>query len=412
MTNPQHTHGPSPQTAQWRLPAGARTLGWGCAAVGVVLLAVAAWLGNAAGDGWRGFLRSYLVAWCFWASISLGGLFFTAVQHTTRAGWSVSVRRLAELCGAVMPVLAVLFLPLLVPVLTGSEGLYPWVAPEAVAASELLQHKSPWLNTTWFGARAVVYLAVWVWLGRLFLVGSVRQDTDGDVGRTIAFERFSPLALILLALTTTFASFDWIMSLEPTWYSTIFGVYFFSGAAVAILSAMILFAVGLRAAGVLRDAITVEHDHDLGKLLFAFTVFWGYIAFSQYLLIWYGNIPEETEYYLHRAHGIWGGWSLALIIGHLVLPMVGLLSRHVKRRPLLLAFWAVWLLVMHWADLAWLIWPSAGANAVWSVPIEAACMFGVGSLWLAGWLHWASHCALAPMADPRLPESLRFENSY
>ncbi len=243
-------------------------------------------------------------------------------------------------------------------------------------------------------------------------MGSVRQDADGDVARTIAIERFSPLAIILLALTTTFAAFDWIMSLEPMWYSTIFGVYFFSGAAVAILSALVLFVAVLRAFVVVRDAITVEHDHDLGKLLFAFTVFWGYIAFSQYLLIWYGNIPEETEYYLHRSHGIWGMWSLALIVGHLVLPMVGLLSRHVKRRPLLLGFWALWLLAMHWADLAWLIRPSAGSDAVWSAPVEAACMFGLGGLWLAGWLHWASHCALVPLADPRLPESLRFENSY
>lgn len=412
MNSFPHTHGHGTHTHPWRLPSGARTFGWGCGAVGVVLLALAAWLGYSAGDGWRGFLRSYLVAWCFWVSISLGGLFFTAVQHTTRAGWSVSVRRLAELCGAVMPLMAVLFLPVLLPVLMGNDVIYPWVAADTVAANDLLQHKSPWLNPTWFGARAVVYLAVWVWLGRLFLVGSVRQDADGDVARTISIERFSPLALILLALTTTFAAFDWIMSLEPTWYSTIFGVYFFSGAAVAVLSVLILFVAALRGAGTLRDAVTVEHDHDLGKLLFAFTVFWGYIAFSQYLLIWYGNIPEETEYYLHRSHGIWGVWSLALIAGHLVLPMVGLLSRHVKRRPLLLAFWAVWLLVMHWADLAWLIWPSAGSDAVWSIAVEAACLLGLGGLWLAGWLHWASHCALVPLADPRLAESLRFENSY
>lgn len=408
MTDSTHPRDDRIEPQRLRLPPSAHRWKGVAIVIGVVGLGAAAGLGYSSGDGWAGFSRSYLVAWCFWTTISLGGLFYTAVQHAVRAGWSVSTRRLAELYGAAMPLAAVAFLPILLPVLAGSSTLYPWVGE---SHDELIVHKSVWLNPLWFGVRSVVYLGVWVWLGRWFLVGSVMQDADGEIFRTVRFERLSPIALIILGLTTTFAAFDWIMSLEPKWYSTIFGVYFFAGAAVAILSAVILSAVSLRLLGLLREAITAEHYHDLGKLLFAFTVFWGYIAFSQYLLIWYGNIPEETEYYLHRSHGLWDVWAKLLIFGHLLAPMVGLLSRHVKRQPILLAAWAVWLLAMHWADLTWLIRPSTAESAVWSPWVDFSCMLGLGGVWMSGWLHWASRCALMPAADPRLIESLSFENN-
>lgn len=378
--------------------------------VGIVGLAAAGVLGHLRGDGWRYLSHSYLISFCFFASISLGGLFFVAVQHATRAGWSVTVRRLAEITGANMPVLGLLMLPVLLPVLAGSDVLYPWVNPKTVAADELLEHKSDWLNPQFFALRSVAYLVVWVLLGRFFLVRSLRQDASQDTAPTLAMERLSPAALILFALTISFASFDWLMSLMPTWYSTIYGVYYFGGSAVAIFAWLILAAMALQARGRVQGVINVEHYHDLGKFLFAFVIFWGYIAFSQYLLIWYANIPEETQWYLPRQQGQWTFVSLGLIVGHMFIPFLALLSRHVKRSKPLLAFWAVWLMAMHWIDLYWLVMPGLSPEVAPFSVIDVCCFVGIGGVWMAGWLQLAGDRPLVPLGDPRLHEALAFEN--
>ena len=354
-------------------------------------------LGWQCGDGWTCFSYSYLLNYCFFLSISLGALFCVALDHATRAGWNVALRRLAEIMAANFPCLTVLFLPIIVPVLLGSHSLYAWNDPSAVAGDPLLRHKAPYLSAGFFGVRAVIYLAVWWLLGRFYLTRSLEQDRSGDPALTLRMERLSPVALLLCAVTVTFASFDWLMSLSPRWFSTIFGVYFYSGAVVGFFAAIILAAVVLQLLGRLksplslwergggegglneeaipdsaltltlsqreRGLITVEHYHDLGKLLFAFVIFWGYIAFSQYLLIWYANIPEETEWYLVRQSGPWLWVSLVLLFGGLLIPFCGLLSRHAKRRRWSLAFWAVWLLAMHWIDLYWIIMPNLGVRA-------------------------------------------------
>jgi len=288
----------------------ATTLGpWGrrlpgpALAIGLAGLAAGLGLGWMADDGMRRFLHSYLVNYCFFLSLSLGGLFFVLTQHVTRAGWSVAVRRLAEILAANMFWLTVLFLPVVVPVLLGNSALYPWNDTAAIAGDDLLRLKEPYLNPAFFGVRCLIYFLAWWYLSRYYLSRSVRQDASGEAELTVQMERRSPAALILFGVTVTFASFDWLMSLEPHWFSTIFGVYFFSGAAVGGLAAVILAAVALQAGGRLTDAITTEHYHDLGKLLFAFVIFWGYMAFSQYMLIWYANIPEETAWYLQRQSG-------------------------------------------------------------------------------------------------------------
>jgi hypothetical protein len=203
------------------------------------------------------------------------------------------------------------------------------------------------------------------------------------------------------------------MSLSPHWFSTIYGVYFFSGAVVAFFAAIILAAAALQLSGRLKNSISIEHYHDLGKLLFAFVIFWGYIAFSQYLLIWYANIPEETQWYLARQSGPWVWVSLVLLFGNLLIPFFGLLSRHAKRRKWSLSFWAVWLLVMHWIDLYYLVMPSLGGQSA-TLPFSAIdiCLFlGIGGVYLAGLVHTAGQRPLLPVADPRLKESLAFENS-
>jgi len=240
-----------------------------------------------------------------------------------------------------MPCLAVLFLPIFVPLLLEKSSLYVWADPSVVADDEALHQKvAYYLNPGFFAVRAVLYFVVWIGLARFFLRRSITQDESGDPALTQRMERGSPAALLLFALTVTFASFDWLMSLEPKWFSTIFGVYYFSGAAVGFLAAIILLVMLLQATGRLTSSVTVEHYHDLGKLLFGFVVFWGYIAFSQYMLIWYANIPEESVWYLARQQGSWKWVSLVLLFGHLLIPFFGLLPREAKRRKLSLGFWA------------------------------------------------------------------------
>ncbi len=200
------------------------------------------------------------------------------------------------------------------------------------------------------------------------------------------------------------------MSLTPHWFSTAYGVYYFSGAAVAALSAVILLLIALQAHGQLVTTITTEHYHELGKLLFAFIVFWGYIAFSQYMLIWYANMPEETEWYMPRQEGGWLAVSLILLFGHLFIPFLGLISRHAKRNKKMLGFWAVWMLVVHWFDMLYLVGPATESPGVLFGLINACCLVGLGLLFLAGVLRLAGDRSLVPTKDPRLGESLGFEN--
>jgi len=383
------------------------------AVAGIVVLIIAGWLSeplNRFDDSLTRFSASYLVSYVFYLSISLGALFFVALQHLVRAGWSVTVRRLAEILAANVLWCGVLFLPILVPVLLGNSPLYAWSHPAVVAADELLQHKSLYLNGPFFAVRAVFYFLVWGLMAWFFFRQSTRQDDSGDPTLTRRMEKAAPAAMILFGVTITFASFDWLMSIEPLWFSTIFGLYFFSGAVVGALAALILFALALQMGGMATRAITVEHYHDLGKLLLGFIVFWGYMAFSQYLLIWYANIPEESVWYLARQTGPWTWITVGLLFGHLLIPFLGLLSREVKRRKILLGAWAVWILAAHWLDIYWLVMPTFAPERLPFGLMDLCCVAGVGSLFLAGVIRTARSCELIPLGDPRLKESLAFEN--
>jgi hypothetical protein len=316
-----------------------------------------------------------------------------------------------------MPLLTLLFLPIIVPVLLDSHSLYAWNNRSEAAGDRLLGPEATYLSPGFFGIRCVVYFAIWCLLARFYLTRSLEQDRTGDAGLTRRMEWFSPLALLLYGATVTFASFDWLMSLWPHWFSSIFGVYFYAGAVVGFFAAIILAAMVLQLFGLLKKAITVEHYHDLGKLLFGFVIFWGYIAFSQYLLIWYANMPEETRWYAARQSGPWVLVSLVLLFGNLLIPFFGLLGRQAKRQKWSLMFWAVWLLVMHWIDLYWLVMPGLNASGITSamgLPLGAidVCLFlGIGGVYLAGLVHVAGQHPLLPVADPRLGESLAFENT-
>jgi hypothetical protein len=346
----------------------------------------------------------------YFLSIGLGALFFVTLQHLTRAGWSVAVRRLAELMAATLPLVALLLVPILAAMVQGNPSLYIWVDDNMVQADELLRAKQAYLNVPFFLLRVVVYFLVWAILSRFFLRNSLRQDQSGDLRLSAAMQRMSAPGMMLFALTTTFCAVDLLMSLTPHWYSTVFGVYFFAGSVIGFLATTILATQALQSQGVLRQTVTVEHFHDLGKLLFGFVFFWGYIAFSQYMLIWYANMPEETEWFLKRQTGGWVWVSLVLLFGHFIMPFAGLLSRHVKRHRQALAFWACWMLVMHWLDLYWLVMPSLREEQPPFSVMDLTCFVGVGGLAIAAFAYGARGKLLLPAKDPRLDESLAFEN--
>jgi hypothetical protein len=378
------------------------------ALVGLVGLVASLAIAALGADGWRRFFFSYLLSFSYLLTLALGALFFVILQHLTRAGWSVVVRRWAEAIAATLPVLAVLAVPIAA---FGLHHLYHWTHAEAVAADHLLQAKQPYLNVPFFVLRLAIYFAVWVLLSRFFLARSLAQDESGDPALTLQMERRSAPAMLVFALTATFAAFDLLMSLDPHWYSTMFGVYVFAGSVVSFLALLIVVVFAAQRAGLLRHAVTVEHYHDLGKLLFAFTVFWAYIAFSQYMLMWYANLPEETAWLLRRQSNGWGWIGLTLVFGQFLLPFAALLSRAPKRRPRMVAAVAAWVLAMHWFDLFWVVIPEVAPQRAVPSLLDLTTLLGLGGVVVAVAVHQMRRHSVVPERDPRLTESLMFENA-
>jgi hypothetical protein len=370
------------------------------------------------------YYGSYLVAFLFFLSIALGAMFFVLIHHAARAGWSTGLRRLAEFVmgglylragGIPIPLMMLLFLPILfgLPVL-----FHEWVYPDP--NDMFLKAKAPYLNVTFFLWRAAFYFIVWYGLSWFFLRSSLQQDQSGDPKLSERQRTVSPIGIVLFAITVTFAAFDWIMSLAPHWYSTIFGVYFFAGCQVAIFSVLALFGQGLRRTGLLGEVITTEHYQDLGKLLFGFVVFWSYIAFSQYFLQWYSNIPEETVWFADRIKN-WNTLTLVLALGHFVIPFFFLMSKHIKRNPLTLTIACIWMLSIHAIDIFWLVMPAV-YHQIAHITHEkfvfapshllpvVANFIGIGGLFVAGVVRWVGEYHLVPTKDPRFQESVSFEN--
>jgi hypothetical protein len=361
-------------------------------------------------------LHSYLFAFAVVLSLALGCLGFVLIQHVVRAGWSVGIRRIAENGGKAIWIFALLFIPIAV----FAHDIFPWTHEEHLDA--ILQKKAPYLNLPFFYMRSVVYLVCWIVLGFVLHRKSVQMDA-GDPVRADTNQRFlwkfSSGGILVFGVTLSFASFDWLMSLQPHWYSTIFGVYYFAGAMLGFFAFLTLVVMGLQRAGMIKTAVTTAHYHDFGKYIFGFTIFWAYVSFSQFMLMWYANIPEETEFYYHRAHPDhgWAVLTYALPITNFFLPFFFLLSRHVKRNRALLAIAAVYILAVHALDLYWLVMPTAEITPghfvhfpnplLW---VDVMALVGVAGAWLAafGW-HLNSNKVLA-MGDPRLEESMAHEN--
>jgi hypothetical protein len=373
-------------------------------------VAVAGWAACAL--AWRldpvRFSASYLTGYMFVVTLALGALFFVMLSHLTGSAWSVTMRRMAENVMVTLPVGLVLF----VPVLLNLASLYEWARPDEVAHDPLLEAKAAFLNPRWFALRALIYFAVWsVWALKLYL-NSVAQDDAPSLERARSSERWSAPGMLLLTVTVALAGFDWLMSLDPHWYSTMFGVYVYSGAALGFFALLIVVLAAFRGAGVLRRSVNHEHYHDLGKWLFGLTIFWAYIAFSQYMLIWYANLPEETVWFRDRLVGNWRVVGTTLVAGHFIVPFLVLVARAAKRRLGVLVAAAAWILLMHYADLYWIVMPvfsKAGAAPNW---MDAAALAAVaGTFGLVFWSRLRNH-ALAPTGDIRFERSLEFTNVF
>lgn len=352
------------------------------------------------------FFHSYLNAFIFWFSIAMGSLFFVMLHHLVAARWSVTLRRLAENVMMQTPLMLLFFLPLLL----GLHDLFHWTHHEAVEADLILQKKAPYLNITFFVVRAAVFFGVWVAISVLLFKASLKQDLNPEEAITKRMRVISAFGIIAYAFTFSFASFDWLMSLDAHWYSTIFGVYIFSGSLVAIISFLVIVLFFLRRQGILRNMVTTEHFHDLGKLLFAFTVFWAYIAFSQYFLIWYANIPEETIWFRNRWVGSWKEVSLLLVMGHFVFPFFIMITRSAKRKAALLTVMAFWMLFMHWVDLYWVIMPGLyeeGFDLSW---FDLTAFIGTGGIFVWFLLKRIAAHPVIPVKDPQLKASMEFSS--
>jgi hypothetical protein len=320
-------------------------------AVGVVggLLAV-----GAAVVAPREFFPAYLVSFLFWLGISLGSLAISMIHHLTGGGWGVPVRRIMEAATTPLPLMAVLFLPIVyaLPV------LYVWSRPEVVASDEILQRKVDYLNVNGFLIRAVIYFAIWSFWSFALNRATANSEADVQQRRQRGLALFSAGGLVLWGLAVTFAAIDWGMSIEPHWFSSMYGVLYMAGQGVSGLALCALFAVLLRPVLPNVNVLTTSRLHDLGNFLLAFVMFWSYVSFMQYLIIWSANLPEETPWYLRRGQGGWQVVVVLLMVAHFLIPFLLLLMRQMKRNARRLAMIAGLLLGMRLVDLTWLILPS------------------------------------------------------
>jgi hypothetical protein len=396
----EHTHA----TDSYFLSADA----WSKVRNSLAFVALVSWVSLAAGfvTNRDQFYFSYLVAFVFFVSITLGALFFVMVQHLTGSAWSVTVRRLMETMIRAIPLGLVLFLP----VIFGLQSLFEW-SRMASAKDPVLSQKLSYLNETWFVIRSYLVLGIWSLFGLVLYRQSRAQDTDSSLVYTRRAHNWSAPGVLVLFVTASIAAFDWIMSLEGRWFSTMFGVTFLSGGALGFMALLIIIVLSLRSAGYLTHAVNEEHYHDLGKWLFCFVAFWGYVCFSQYMLIWYGNLPEETFWFKHRFAGSWLGVSFLILFGHFLFPFFALLPRAAKRNLKSLGFFAGWMLVMHYVDLYWQAMPvfhKQGFSLHW---LDFAALLAVGSSY--GLVFWSAfrEKPLVPVGDPRLEQCLAFHNA-
>jgi hypothetical protein len=342
------------------------------------------------------FFRSYLLAFVYWLSIPLGCQAILMLHHLTGGWWGYPMRRLLEAGTRTLMVMAALFLP----VLAGMPYLYQWAQPAAVAADPLLQYKHPYLNPGFVTVRAVIYFAIWVGLAYLLNKWSREQDETGDPAIEGRLEALSAPGLILWGLAITYASIDWVMSLEPHWFSTIYGMIFMIIAALTAMSFVIFVLRRLTEYEPLRGAVSASQYNDQGNLMLAFVMLWAYLSYSQFLIIWSGNLTEEIPWYKSRAFGGWGAVAAVLMVLHFAVPFLLLLQRKVKRRPARLSFVAGLLIVLSLIDVYWLVAPAyqAGPRVHAS---DILAVLGIGGIWIGAFIWQVKKMPLLPLHDAR-----------
>jgi hypothetical protein len=346
------------------------------------------------------FFHSYLFAFLFWTGVALGCLAVAMLHHVTGGAWGLPIRRPLESGSRTLPLLAVLFLPIAV----GARKLYEWADPAAVARDPILQHKSAYLNVPFFLGRAVLYFAAWFALAYFLNRWSLEQDATGDRSVARRLQLLSSGGLVLYGLTVTFASIDWAMSLEPHWFSTMYGVLFIAGQGLSAFAFIILVLVLLSESPPLAGYVGPKHFHDLGKLMLAFVMFWAYVSFSQYLITWAGNLPEEIPWYLRRLQGGWGWIAAALLVFHFILPFLMLLPASANRNPRTLAAVAGLVVLMRLVDVFWLTKPAFAASHFRLHWMDLLAPIGIGGLWLATFLWQLGKRPLLPVNDPEFQQ--------
>lgn len=348
------------------------------------------------------FFRSYLFAYFFWLGLSLGSLAIVMLHQITGGSWGFAIRRLLEAGMRTLPLMALLF----VPILFGLGQLYPWAAHDAGVHDELLQHKAPYLNVPFFLLRTALYFGLWIGTAWMLLRYSTKQDRTGDPGPGRRARTLAGPGLAMYGLTMTFASIDWAMSLEPHWFSTMYGVIFIVGQVLSTLAFSIVAAAWLQKRAPFSRFLSPAHFHDLGNLMFAFVMLWAYVNFSQYLIIWSGNLAEETPWYLHRTGHGWEALAIGLIVFHFAVPFLLLLSRKTKRNTQVLSLVALCLLAMRFVDLYWFIGPAFHREGFAVRWMDFVTPVALGGVWVAWFIRQLKGRPLISLQDSQLERML------
>lgn len=392
-------------SASYAAPAGVKRFQQRALIVGVVFLllfAVGLFLDR------RQFFHSYLFAFSFWVGISIGSLALLMLQHLTGGGWGLVIRRVLEASTQTLPVMLILF----VPIALGAHWIYLWTDAAEVASHPVVAQKVKYLNLPFFTVRGILFFAIWITLAFFLNRWSTLQDRTADRQYAKRMTTLSGGGMVLLVFTVTFAAIDWFMSLEPEWYSTIYGFIFLASWTLSALAFTVAVMAALSRHEPMNRIVAQLHFHDLGKLLLAMVMLWSYFAFSQFLIVWSGNLPEEIHWYLPRIHGVWGAIALAVIVLHFAFPFLFLLSRSLKRNAGKLVIVAVLILVMRLIDLFWTITPAFSGEHFHVSWMDIVAPIGLGGLWLAAFARALSQRPLIPINDPQYESVLEQKHAH